>query len=234
MAKKNDLISISLEPTKLGSFDFTGIVTTPRTSYEIGSHDPDEYPMAPELIQSESEREPIFSLDIKRKSFLNLLEHTKYAMVDADDFRTYFNGIACFLNENEIHCISTDAKRMSSYKELLDASTYFFSNSNSVNENENIEFLIRENVVIELLKIFSKSKEEIINIKMSNSNVYYTDGFAKVIGRSHDKKFPNWRTCVKSFDTEEDKNTLRIKTDSFKEAINNVSIMDVKISRLFG
>jgi DNA polymerase-3 subunit beta len=189
--------------------DETKIIIKPnfkKVRFQLKTISSEKFPVLPEAPD-----ELFFSIPVK--DFKEMVSQTIFAVSD-DETRYFMNGVFIEKNEEGVILVATDGRRLSYEKKIFDAPIPDF-----------------KGVIVppKILGIIIKRApdEGLIDIAITDKNIFFRFGAYKISSVLIEGQFPNYKKVI----PESQKNKIILKRNDFLDALKRVAIFVEQKSR---
>lgn len=176
-------------------------IKTNNDLFELNSFNHQDFPTLPAIDNNEI-------ITIKCIDLKNLIEKTSFSMGN-QDIRAYLNGLYFELNKDSIIVVATDGHRLSTGK---------IKQKNKLSNKKTI--ILPKVAVSELAKLLKNTKQNSINIQLSDNYFYVITDSISIVSRLIDGNFPNYKQVI----PDNHENIIIINRQDFLNGLQQASI----------
>ncbi|MCI0614466.1 DNA polymerase III subunit beta [bacterium] len=173
-----------------------------RSRFRLATRNPKDFP--------EFSTDPYdIDLQIVNGKLLKLLQATNFCMA-THDVRYYLNGLMIEVNPLLFGAVASNGHRLAMYNEKLEQSM-----------DIDTRFIIPRKGVMELLRLLDGDSDQIVRLRVSNSNIEINVNEKVFLSKLIDGKFPDFKSSL----SQPIAHNFILKTLEFKSALTRVSVL---------
>ncbi|EGQ3351528.1 DNA polymerase III subunit beta [Staphylococcus pseudintermedius] len=179
---------------------FQTLITSAHSEFNLSGHDPDQYPLLPQVSSDDALQLPV-------KVLKNIIAQTNFA-VSTSETRPVLTGVNWLIQQNELLCTATDSHRLAVRKLKLEE------------EIEDKNVIIPGKALAELNKIMTDSEDH-IDIFFASNQVLFRVGNVNFISRLLEGHYPDTsRLFPENYEIK-----LGLNNSDFYHAIDRASLL---------
>lgn len=183
-------------------------ITSGEGKFNLSGHDPDEYPILPEIIDTQS-------FTVNSDLLLTGIAKTLFATGN-DELRPAMSGVFCEVNPEKITFVSTDAHKLVRYERK------------DFTSNTEVSFIFPKKALTQIKGALAASNVEDVTISYTDKNIVFGMGNIVLTCVQIEGRFPNYNAVIPT----DNPNILTVDRYLLLNTLKRVSVFSSQATHL--